>query len=97
MEFIKSKYFYFGILTGLLWTSFAVVMLLFVLSNESVENSLLSLYNQKKLGGLISISALINLPVFFIALKKNKFAFASGLVAISLILVMLVAFLKLNS
>tara|TARA_B100001057_G_C22656569_1_gene874219 strand:- start:256 stop:549 length:294 start_codon:yes stop_codon:yes gene_type:complete len=97
MEFIKSKYFYFGILTGLLWTSFAVVMLLFVLSNESVENSLLSLYNQKKLGGLISISALINLPVFFIALKKNNFSFASGLVAICLILVMLIAFLKINN
>ena len=97
MEFIKSKYFYFGILTGLLWTSFGLVMLLFVLSNESVENTLLSLYNQKKLGGLISISALINLPVFFVALKKNKFAFASGLVAISLILVMLIALLKLNS
>tara|TARA_B100001175_G_scaffold266512_1_gene237190 strand:+ start:25 stop:318 length:294 start_codon:yes stop_codon:yes gene_type:complete len=97
MEFIKSKYFYFGILSGLLWTSFGVVMLLFVLSNESVENSLLNLYNQKKLGGLISISALINLPVFFIALKKNKFSFASGLVAICLILVVLIAFLKINT
>jgi len=97
MEFIKSKYFYFGIISGLLWTSFGVLMLLYFFSNDTFENSLLSLYNQKKLGGLISISALINLPVFFVALKKNKFAFASGLVAISLILVMLIAFLKLNS
>ena len=79
MEFIKSKYFYFGILSGLLWTSFGVLMLLYFFSNDTFENSLLSLYNQKKLGGLISISALINLPVFFVALKKNKFAFAFSL------------------
>ena len=48
MEFIKSKYFYFGIISGLLWTSFGVLMLLFFLSNDTLENSLLSLYNQKK-------------------------------------------------
>ena len=97
MGFIKDKYFFWGILTGVLWTSFGVLILLFFLSNESIEDSLSSLYYQNKLGGLISISALINLPVFFIALQKNKFAFAAGLVAISLVLVLLVAFLKLNN
>ena len=97
MGFIKDKYFFWGILTGVLWTSFGVLILLFFLSNESIEDSLSSLYYQNKLGGLISISALINLPVFFIALRKNKFSFAAGLVAISLVLVLLVAFLKLNN
>ena len=97
MGFIKDKYFFWGILTGVLWTSFGVLILLFFLSNESIEDSLSSLYYQNKLGGLISISALINLPVFFIALRKNKFAFAAGLVAISLVLVLLVASLKLNN
>ena len=97
MGFIKDKYFLWGILTGVLWTSFGVLILLFFLSNESIEDSLSSLYYQNKLGGLISISALINLPVIFIALRKNKFAFAAGLVAISLVLVLLVAFLKLNN
>ena len=85
MGFIKDKYFFWGILTGVLWTGFGVLILLFFLSNKSIEDS------------LISISALINLPVFFIALQKNKFAFAAGLVAISLVLVLLVAFLKLNN
>jgi len=80
-----------------LWTGFGVLILLFFLSNESLEDSLSSLYYQNKLGGLISVSALINLPVFFIALRKNKFAFAAGLVAISLVLVVLIAFLKLNN
>ena len=97
MGFIKDKYFFWGILTGVLWTSFGVLILLFFLSNESIEDSLSSLYYQNKLGGLISISALINLPVFFIALRKNKSAFAAGLVAISLVLVLLVASLKLNN
>jgi len=62
-----------------------------------MEYSISGLYRQKRLGGLISLAALINLPIFFIALRKNKFAFAAGLVAISLALVLLIAFLKLNT
>jgi hypothetical protein len=96
MEFIKDKYFFWGILTGLLWTSFGVIMLIFFLSDASVEESFLYLYEQKKLGGLISIAALINLPLFFIALKKNKMAFAAGIVAISMLTVIFIALLKLN-
>lgn len=96
MEFIKDKYFFWGILTGLLWTSFGVIMLIFSLSDASVEESFLYLYEQKKLGGLISIAALINLPLFFIALKKNKMAFAAGIVAISMLTVIFIALLKLN-
>ncbi len=97
MEFIKNKYFYLGILTGFLWTSFGIIILLFFLSDLTIEKSILSLYTQNKLGGLISIAALINLPIFFIALKKNKFEFASGLVAISLLFVIIIALLKINS
>ncbi|MEK9567156.1 MAG: hypothetical protein VW125_08610 [Flavobacteriaceae bacterium] len=96
MEFIKDKYFFWGILTGLLWTSFGVIMLIFFLSDASVEESFLYLYEQKKLGGLISIAALINLPLFFIALKKNKMAFAAGIVAISMLTVIFIALLKVN-
>lgn len=96
MEFIKDKYFFWGILTGLLWTSFGVIMLIFFLSDASVEESFLYLYEQKKLGGLISIAALINLPLFFIALKKNKMAFAAGIVAISMLTVIIIALLKVN-
>ena len=97
MGFIKNKFFYWGILTGLLWTCFGVIFLLFFLSDLTIEKSILSLYTQNKLGGLISIAALINLPIFFVALKKNKFEFASGLVAISLLFVIIIALLKINS
>tara|TARA_B100001939_G_scaffold129543_1_gene112408 strand:- start:102 stop:395 length:294 start_codon:yes stop_codon:yes gene_type:complete len=96
MEFIKKKYFYWGIITGLLWTSFGVIILLFFLSDLTIEKSISSLYNQNKLGGLISLAALINLPIFFVALKKNKFEFATGLVAISVLFVIIIALLKIN-
>lgn len=96
MEFVKDKYFCWGIVAGLLWTSFGVLILLFFLSDIPLEESISKLYQKEKLGGLISLSALINLPIFFIALRKNKFAFAAGLVAISLVLVIVIGVLKIN-
>ena len=97
MEFVKNKYFYWGILTGFLWTSFGVIILLFfLLTIKNKLYSISSLYNQNKLGGLISLAALINLPIFFVALKKNKFEFATGLVAISVLFVIIIALLKIN-
>jgi len=96
MEFIKDKYFFWGILTGLLWTSFGVILLVFFLSDASLEDSIFYLYKQKRLGGLISIAALINLPLFFIALRKNKVPFAAGIVAISILTVLFIAVLKIN-
>jgi len=96
MEFIKNKYFFLCILTGFLCISFGVIMLIFFLSEASLEDSFVYLYEQKKLGGLISIAALINLPLFFIALRKNKFPFASGIVAISMLTVLFIALLKIN-
>ena len=96
MEFIKDKYFFWGILTGLLWTSFGVILLVFFISDASLEDSIFYLYKQKRLGGLISIAALINLPLFFIALRKNKVPFAAGIVAISILTVLFIAVLKIN-
>ena len=95
MEFIKDKYFLWGIFTGFLWTSFGVIILVFSLSKASLEDSLFYLYEQKRLGGLISLAALINLPLFFISLRKNKIPFAAGIVAISIITVIFVGLLKL--
>ncbi len=97
MGFVKNKYFFWGIIAGSLWTCFGVLILLFIFSDATIEYSLSSLYRQNKLGGLISIAALINLPIFFIALGKKKFSFAAGLVALSIILVMFIAFLKINT
>ena len=96
MEFVKRKHFFWGLFAGLLWTSFGVLILLFFLSDIPFEDSILKLYKKRKLGGLISLAALINLPIFFIALRKNKFDFAAGLIAISLILVFVIGILKIN-
>ena len=97
MEFVKSKYFFWGLFAGLLWTSFGLmILLLFFLSDIPLDESILKLYKKQKLGGVISLAALINLPIFFIALRKNKFDFATGLVAISLILVFVIVILKIT-
>ena len=97
MGFIKNKYFLWGIFTGLLWTTFGVITIVFFLSDTSIESSLTTLYQQNKLGGLISIASLINLPIFFLALKKNKISFAKGLVTLSITMVLIITYLKINA
>ena len=97
MEFIKDKFFLWGIFAGLFWTGFGVIILVYFLSDDSIERSLQFLYDQNRLGGVISLAALINLPIFFLALRKNKFPFAAGIVAVSLTLVFLIVFLKINT
>ena len=97
MEFIKNKYFLWGIFTGLLWIIFGVITIVIFLSDASIESSLITLYQQNKLGGLISIASLINLPIFFLALRKNKISFATGLVTLSIVMVLIITYLKINA
>tara|TARA_Y100000766_G_scaffold274181_1_gene275916 strand:- start:142 stop:435 length:294 start_codon:yes stop_codon:yes gene_type:complete len=96
MDFIKNKKFYFGIISGILWTTFVLIIFLLILSNDPIEFTLQYSYKNNKLGGLIALSSLINLPIFFIAIKRNKISFASGLVAFLILLVLIIAFLKLS-
>ena len=97
MGLIKDKYFLWGIFTGLLWTIFGVIIIVFFLSDTSIETSLVTIYQQNKLSGLISIASLINLPIFFLALKKNKMSFAKGLVTLSIAMVLVITYLKINA
>jgi len=96
MDFIKNKKFYFGVISGILWTSFVLIIFLLILSDDPIEFTLQYSYKNNKLGGLIALSSLINLPIFFIAIKRNKISFASGLVAFLILLVLIIAFLKLS-
>ena len=66
-------------------------------SNTLSPNLVISEENTNKLGGLIALSSLINLPIFFIAIKRNKITFASGIVAFLILVVLLIAFLKLST
>lgn len=58
--------------------------------------SLFLLYTEKKLGALISLGALLNLPVFFYLLRQHKFSIAYGMIGMLLFLVAVVAFLKVH-
>ena len=94
MDLVKNKKFYFGIISGVLWTTFILILFLIILSDDPIEYTLEYSYKNNKLGGLIALSSLINLPIFFIAIKRNKISFASGLVAFLILIVIIIAFLK---
>ncbi|MGD2005273.1 MAG: hypothetical protein PVJ91_04600 [Flavobacteriaceae bacterium] len=96
MEFLKDKAFYIGMFTSFLWTSFGVLIFTYFMSQQSIELSLKYLYQKNQLGGLISLGALLNLPIFFLAIRKNKVSFATGIVCFSLLIVVVVALLKMN-
>lgn len=73
MEFIKDKYFFWGIFTGFLWTTFGVILIVYFLSEVPIEDSIEYLYQQGRLGGVISLAALINLPLFLFHYARIRF------------------------
>jgi hypothetical protein len=95
MELIKNKYFYFGIISGILWTSFSVIVFFLFLSDLPIEKTLVYSYNENKLGEIISLASLINLPIFFISIRLKNLNFASGIVTFLIFIVISIALLKL--
>ena len=92
---MKAKNILNGFVSGLLASITGMILISVILSQITLEESLIQLYYQKRLGSLISIGALINLPIFFIAIKKEKYDFSLGLILISLFFVVLITFLKI--
>ena len=92
---MKAKNILNGFISGLLASITGMILISIILSQVTLEESLIQLYYQKRLGSLISIGALINLPIFFIAIKKEKYDFSLGLILISLFFVVLITFLKI--
>ena len=72
-----------------------MIFILLYFSDGPIEDAIVSLFQQKKLGGLISIGALINLHLFFLGMHKRKTNFAKGVMITSIIIVMMVAILKI--
>lgn len=72
-----------------------MIFIILIFSGGKLEDAIAALYAQKKLGGLISIGALINLPLFLLAIRKQKIDFAKGILIISLITVLFIALLKI--
>ena len=90
---IKKKL--MGFVIGTTATLVGVTFFTIIFSPESISSSLKSLFIQKKLGALISIGSLVNIPLFFILLKLKKINHAYGLVSLLLLLVFIVAILKI--
>ena len=70
-----NKEFFQGLIASFFASSSAMIFLLLYFSEAPIEEGISFFFKQKKLGGLISVSALINLPLFFFgnAQEKNKF------------------------
>ena len=72
-----------------------MIFILLYFSEGPIEDAISSLFQQKKLGGLISMSALVNLPLFFLGMHKRKTNFAKGVMITSIFIVLIVAALKI--
>ena len=83
-----------GMGLGLLCTFIGSSIFTLIFSEGPFIESLSLLYAEKKLGALISLGALLNLPIFFYLLRQHKFSIAYGMIGILLFLVAVVAFLK---
>jgi len=92
---LDKKEIFIGFITGLLATASSLIFLTLILSDLPVEDSWRTLYVQGKLGGLISLAAIINLFIFLFAIKKNKISFATGLVIISIFIIMMITAIKI--
>jgi len=84
-----------GIIAGSSASLSMMIFIILIFSGGKLEDAIAALYAQKKLGGLISIGALISLPLFLLAIRKKKIDFAKGILIISLITVLLIALLKI--
>lgn len=83
-----------GAIMGLVLTFIGMTLFTLYFSEGSLRSSLKLLYLEKKLGSLISLGALLNLPVFFILIRKREYTIANGLVGILILMVVIVALLK---
>lgn len=92
---MRNKELFQGVIASFFASSSAMIFILLYFSEGPIEDAIVSLFQQKKLGGLISISALINLPLFFLGMHKRKTNFAKGVMITSIIIVMMVAILKI--
>jgi hypothetical protein len=92
---LRNKELFQGVIASFFASSSAMIFILLYFSEGPIEDAIISLFQQKKLGGLISIGALINLPLFFLGMHKRKTNFAKGVMITSIIIVMMVAILKI--
>ena len=91
---MRNKEKLIGALIGLVLTFTGMVLFTIYFSGASLFNSFELLYQEKKLGSLVSLGALLNLPAFFILIRRRDYQIAYGLVSLLILLVFVVAMLK---
>ena len=84
-----------GLIAGLSASLSMIIFIILIFSGGKLEDAIAALYAQKKLGGVISLGALVNLPLFLLAIRKKKTNFAKGILITSLFTVLLIAILKI--
>ena len=92
---MKNKELFQGVIASFFASSSAMIFILLYFSEGPIEEAVSSLFQQKKVGGLISMSALVHLPLFFLGMHKRKTNFAKGVMITSIIIVLIVAILKI--
>ena len=83
-----------GGLTAFALTCLGMVLFTLYFSQGGLFDSFELLYAEKKLGALMSLGALTNLPVFFYYLRYRRYETAYGMVGILMLLAGVVALLK---
>ena len=83
-----------GGLSAFALTFLGMVLFTLYFSQGGILDSFELLYAEKKLGALMSLGALVNLPVFFYFLRFRRYEMAYGMVGILILLAGVVALLK---
>ena len=83
-----------GCLSAFALTFLGMVLFTLYFSQGGILDSFELLYAEKKLGALMSLGALVNLPVFFYFLRFRRYEMAYGMVGILMLLAGVVALLK---
>jgi hypothetical protein len=91
---LRNKEKLIGGIIGLILTFIGMVLFTLYFSEANLFNSFKLLYQEKKLGSLISLGALLNLPAFFILIRRRNYQTAYGLVSLLILLVVVVGILK---
>ena len=83
-----------GGLSAFALTFLGMVLFTLYFSQGGILDSFELLYAEKKLGALMSLGALVNLPVFFYFLRFRRYEMAYGMVGVLMLLAGVVALLK---
>lgn len=91
---MRNKEQLIGAIIGLVLTFIGMTLFTLYFSESDLISSIKLLYDQNKLGSLISLGALLNLPAFFVLIRRRDYQIAYGLVSVLILLVVVVAILK---